>query len=732
MCKNLVKIYFIEDSHMSTKLIANLMKFHQLFLFLILFGSISVQGQEFALDWANRIGGPERVDFYAIEKDSIGNIFTSGSFTDTIDVDPGLDTFYLSKEIITGYEGGTDGFLCKYDSTGEFIWAKQFPGGYTDKIAIHDIAISDSGYIYLAGAFTGMFDFDPSIDSTILTSSVNINNNSLNNSFICKLNLNGEFIWAKQFGGNYGSINSIVSIGLDDLGNVYSSGNFSRSSDFDPGPESYLIYPTTTGSEIFMSKLDLNGNFVWAKKIGGTQVDEVSEMVMDDYFNMYLTGKFGGTMDFDPDTGIYNLSTESISEVFICKIDSSASLLWAKQLAENGSVSGSGTGRSICLDEFGKVYVSGYFNGEIDFDPGSSTYNLTAEDFYSPDAFVLKLDSLGDFEWAKHVGGEEAEFGGKVLVDDQANVIAMGSFKSTADFDPWYGTHYLTSEGGYDTYILKLDSLGDFIWAGQMGGPENNFAGDAILDNSGNPILVGKLLPEMDLDPCSGQFSFNVEEPSDTYMVKFRSCSNSYDTIDIIACNQYIPPSGNYSWNYSGVYQDRIPNAAGCDSVLIIDLTIESIYTDVNIIGASLESTMPNASYQWMDCNTMSPIQGATNQLFTPTVNGSYAVEIFGNNCSDTSNCFEVNNVGLSEYNFQPFFSISPNPASDRIHIKVNASGNGWIHLVDISGKVLLNSELISGKLEYTLFLDDMESGLYFIEVFNDGVKYTSEKMVKK
>ena len=206
----------------------------------------------------------------------------------------------------------------------------------------------------------------------------------------------------------------------------------------------------------------------WANQLGGGTMDEARSIAIDDAGNVYSTGKFGATADFDPGAGVYNLTAAGGSlggyEIFVSKLDSSGNFVWAKQM---GGTDGE-TGRAITLDDSANVIIAGQFAATSDFDPGPDTFNLTVTGYI--DLFISKLDSSGNFIWAKQIGSNGFDVATSVVTDASGNVYVAGYFDQTADFDPNAGTFNLTSAGGSDIFILKLDAAGNFVWVKQIGG----------------------------------------------------------------------------------------------------------------------------------------------------------------------------------------------------------------------------------------------------------------------
>ena len=198
--------------------------------------------------------------------------------------------------------------------------------------------------------------------------------------------------------------------------------------------------------------------------------------------------------------------------------------------------------------------------------------------------------------------------------------------------------------------------------------------------------------------------------------------SNS-GSLTATGCNTYRSPSGNYTWSTSGTHYDTLVNAAGCDSVLTISLTINTVDTNVLQNGIALTSwATGGVSYQWLDCNNgYAPVAGATGQTFIPTANGTYAVELTKNNCIDTSACYTVTGIGLEE-DLNEQLTIYPNPAKDIIQVSFNDQKDGTILIYDLSGKLMYRYEFLAkNELELT---PELNAGVYMLELESEGNWY--------
>ena len=354
-----------------------------------------------------------------------------------------LSTFFMSTSFVSTLHAQS------------FEWAKSLGGISNDYI--NAITVDLAGNVYTAGKFDGPVDFDPGVGVFSLTP------NGPNDIFVTKLDINGNFVWAKQIGGLYNE--TVNSIKIDALGNLFLAGNFDSTVDFDPNAGiSNLNSPS--GFDIFVSKWDANGNFIWVKQMGGLGNQLCLDMTMDGTGNIYTTGYFGGNSDFDPSIGTFTLSAIGANDIYVSKLDANGDFVWAKSIGSATTTNLNST--RIALDAAGHVYTSGYFNGTLDFDPGVTTYTLAS--FTSVDIFISKLDASGNFIWTKQIGGPGTDSPTAMTADGAGNIYLTGANSGTIDFDPSPATYTLSPIGIYDIFVSKLDASGNFIFAKTFGG----------------------------------------------------------------------------------------------------------------------------------------------------------------------------------------------------------------------------------------------------------------------
>lgn len=400
---------------------------------------LNTKGQTYK--WSKSFGGPNYDIGKSIVIDKSKNVYCTGTFETSADLDPSLAV----NQVISN--GNWDIFISKFDSSGQFIWGKSIGGIGLDRV--FSIACDSQNNIYITGGFHGTVDFDPNFSVS------NITTIGVEDIFVAKYDSNSNLIWIKHV-GEFGHGGVGTSIIVDNSNHLLITGIFGVNIDFDPGPNIDLL--TANASDIFVWKLDLNGNHVWAKNMGGPNDDEGESISVDSFGNIYTTGLFRFTADFNPSSNIDTLVAGN-EAIFVSKLDSNGNYIWAKGFAYSGANIGFG----ISNDKNGNVLVTGQFVGTVDFDPSSNAFPLTSNG--NSDIFIIKLDPNGNLKWVYNFGGTSSDFGAKIAIDSLCNVYTTGSFSGSIDFDPNLGIYNLVSLNSSSIFISKLDSNGNFISA---------------------------------------------------------------------------------------------------------------------------------------------------------------------------------------------------------------------------------------------------------------------------
>jgi len=229
------------------------------------------------------------------------------------------------------------------------------------------------------------------------------------------------------------------------------------------------------------------GNYVWAKGYGDSNVQAANSVALDSTGNIFVTGVFRGTLDMGkgPMTGAGVMT----DDVFLAKLDAAGATLWSMGFGDQTNQAGFG----VATDSSGNVVVVGRFEGGINF--GSGALNSAG----TTDVFVAKFDGTGKLLWAKRYGAAGADQARAVAVDAMGNIHLTGSFTTSIDFGG--GAIKPVSGGGNDLFVAKLDANGNHIWSRPFGDNKSQVGNGLAVDLKGNVVVTGSFSGTMTLPP---------------------------------------------------------------------------------------------------------------------------------------------------------------------------------------------------------------------------------------
>ena len=378
--------------------------------------------------WTKKIGGkgndrPASMVYYN------GSLFISGTFEDTVDfgiqkiVPQGKRSIFIAKMDTSGncvwvktlgdtlysrarsltinkdglyLSGELSGkldlisyynsmFLQKRDFNGNINWTKTF--GTKRSVVSNSITVDSLGNIYNVGGLFGTnVDFNPSLMKDSLLSATS---NGLADIFIQKLNGNGELIWVKKIGNTSNEEANTIAIKGNE---IYISGYFSLTVDFDPSLNGISNLVSKGGKDIFIGKYDLDGKLIWIKQIGNTKEENSKQLEIDKYKNIYLVGTFNTSSGSSTDFLGKSLSTTGNNDVFCIKFDIQGKCILAKQFSGSGSDYGS----AIKADTMKNIYISGSYSGNLNIEGASKVYSSigTSEIFIYKSLLLKDSDSI--------------------------------------------------------------------------------------------------------------------------------------------------------------------------------------------------------------------------------------------------------------------------------------------------------------------------------------------------
>jgi hypothetical protein len=414
---------------------------------------------------------------------------------------------------------------------------------------------------------------------------------------------------------------------------------------------------------------------------------------------------------------------------------------WVKKGADiDGEAAGDFSGNSVSMPDANTLAIGANANdGNGDYSGHVRVYN------WSGTAWVKK---------GADIDGEAAgdQSGNTVSMPD-ANTLAIGAAENTGNGSRaghvrvynWSGTAWVKKGADIDGEAAG-DNSGFSVSM-----PDANTLAIGALANDGNGNLAGHVRvynwsgtawvkkgadidgeAAGDLSGCSVSMPdsntlavgayFNDGKASNAGHVRvYTLCENSTQTIVKTACNRYVSPSKKYTYTKTDTYYDTIPNATGCDSIITINLTIDS--TDVSVTNSSptLTANATGATYQWLDCNkNFTKINNAKSRNYVANSNGTYAVEVTQNGCIDTSLCINLSNVQILENTFGTSVKLFPNPTNDEVTIDLGKQYNEVSVIIRNALGQEVMKESFNNTNAFKLNIPG-ETGLYILELHATG-----------
>lgn len=628
-------------------------------------------------------------------------------------------------------------YLTKLNAQGNQIWKKDLGG------SLFSLVIDNANNLYIAGtvfSFSSSSDMDPGSETHDIS----------DGGFLLKLNSDGEFQWVNKLGINTYS----TDITIDRNDSLVITGSCKGSLYYS---STLVADPPCCKRQGFVLKVSTSGELGWGKTFGESSRDlYVDGISTNSSSEIFLIGRAEDEdIDYDPGTGTAYLD-EMYRGSYILKLSSTGEFEWVKgnYPATSGYVYNdyANNRQSIFFDSQDNIYTIGSFDGSIDFAPGSEEYVLSLDGYIN--AFIQKLDSNGDFVWAKRLGGDgyTRAFSGKI--DSEDNIYITGSFDYEVDFDPDTSTFILDAGFGTNVFIEKLDKHGNFVWAKQLEGENSKYQeGKHItVDASDNLYVSGTFQGKVDFNPhADSSFLTTDDYQTSTFIVKMSPCEVTAPTLDIpslaplqekcpIEAPLYPTATSSCGEPIIGVPNVTFPIIdksissitwtydAGYDQVTtqkqdILWLAYDTIEVEQYVENAYLSIDYVYADVQWLDCNNnMLPIIESDNSLYFYTyTSGSFTAVISQtyNDCIDTLACttisFDTSSLGFEEHK-DILFSVSPNPSTDGLFtITAEDKIMSSVSVINELGKIVFESTDVHSS-GTTINLGD-QSGVFILKI---------------
>ncbi len=408
-------------------------------------------------------------------------------------------------------ENDRQAFVAKYSVTGTLQWGRLF--GYDCK----DMAIDINDNTYITGGFEKTSDFDPGVGEAL-----GQNGGIYINSF----DDNGDFRWVKTFGNKQNYDDGLV-LEAFSTGGVFAAGIFSQSVTLGEAGNEFNFSTTATYGGSWFTRLDEAGNTIWANYIDGESAVHVSASALDQSDNIYITGTYRGTVDFDPSAAVFELTSTVTPnglgnlETFVMKLDANGNFLWAKSTSTTGR--GHVSSNAIDIDANGNVFIGGKYTGDVNFSPtsNSQTLNNGEEDnsaLWNP--FIWKISTEGNSVWAKEFIGIGQDHIDDLDVDDNGDFYVTGAAGSPSiDVAPSkQEDFYLVNTASVAfPFLVKLNNNGELLWGRDMKGL-NQGVGHAVQEHNGAVAWGGFIFATADFDFTSGVHNASSNANSDMFV----------------------------------------------------------------------------------------------------------------------------------------------------------------------------------------------------------------------
>lgn len=514
------------------------------------FLGVNVKAQTF--DWVKTTGGTNSESASKIATDALGNIYTMGSYTGVLDINPSSGTLNVTAV------GGTDIYIQKFDALGNFINGISIGGPGNDTPS--DILIDNNGFLTVSGTFQQFIDLDP---SSATNGHAVYNFGSSTDFFIAKYD-DLAYAFSKAIGGAGDDI--VNAMDVDANNNLVLTGVYRQTVDFNPNVSVVNSLTTTAGGEVYVLKLDENLDYIWVRSFETTDTNGGvgTSIKVDSQDNIVIGGTFRGTCDFDPSSGTtQNETAQTIfSAGFIVKLTPAGNYSWKATLnTTNNNISGNVYGstpetflREIAIDTNDNIVAVGTFRGRVvDFNPSPITTNLIDSDIhiqsgsptiytYRNTGYLWKLSPSGNYLWAGAIRTTTSFLAGAdifpfaVTFDSNNDFYFSGHFKQTIDLNPASGTTSLTSNANNDVFIGKFNGTSNaLIWARSFGGANNVYTNSLKISN-GKMIFSGRFDGTVDFDPNSGTQNVTSQGGNDNYLMSLNETSllssSSFEKLD--------------------------------------------------------------------------------------------------------------------------------------------------------------------------------------------------------
>lgn len=556
-----------------------------------------------------------------------------------------------------------------------------------------------------------------------------------------------QYFGTNTFGNNGNETN--YDVVTDSQGNVYTVGFYAGTITVGNTSVTY----NGGNADGYLAKYDSNGNAVWVKSFGGAADDVAIAVTVDHADNILITGYFQGAganaFDADPGTNVFPLSQLApilSRDCFIVKLDNNGDFLWAKQVSNPAGGAANEDSKDIIVDSSNNVYVVGGFN-YADFDPGAGQQTILATGGgNNQDGFVLKLDSNGDYVWVKTFNSTSAVVVESIDVDSAGDLLIAGRYQGIVDLNPSATVieNSTTSNGNFDTFLVKLDATGNYVWGKVFGG--SGYDNPKFVKAIGTDVYIGgSIVGDQDLDPSSGTNMYTVSGSSDGYVSKFDSSGNyvaSY-VVGGSTSSEYeemyrmiLGPNGNLF--ITGTFLDTADfdnssntmsstSNGGLDGYILEINQSNMQYVNHLTIGGTGRETFSKMIFNPDNSILFSGSFNSSAVDFNPFAgidtinnNGANTYDVYASRFSWPNIALPVNSFAINN------LTLYPNPVKEELNIIGDVSTFESYIIYNALGQIVKQN-----KLDSKIYFSNLANGIYTLKLQGVGGTLT-KKIIKE
>lgn len=495
------------------------------------FTSFTALAQNINWQWAEDAGGNSNDFAEDVTTDLNGNVYATGYFQS--------DSILFGSHVIYR-TAGRSMYLVKFDPDGNVLWTQTATG----EAAGYSVATDGQNNVIVGGSFSFTTIFGSG-------NSLSTGGGSSSDAFVAKYDASGNLLWAEKGGGP--QVDYCIDLATDPAGNIYCTGTIGYQGVAVFG--SIVVTNTNGVPDVYIAKYDPTGNCLWVDNNGGTCTASSAAIACDSSGAAYIVGRYwNSAISFN---GL--LSNSGGNDVFFVKYTTNGNVDWQRKIGASQDQFAS----DVATTNTGEVYVSGVFlNSSLNIGGQPITSNGGVE------LFIAKYDTAGTTLSAQAIGGTGNDYGGQLAVDVVGNVLFGLNFDIPTIT---YGTQTFSNLGDKDLVLLQLDAAGNILDAKHTGGADQEYFTAICYGPDGSMHACGNM------QSLSANFDVAILGSlgnDDAFVGKLDDGCSSTGSLAATTCSSYTSPSGNYTWTSTGNYLDTIPNAGGCDSVILAMVTI--------------------------------------------------------------------------------------------------------------------------------------------------------------